>query len=303
MAPDGRVRAAVGDTVKTAPMTGSRADLAFPRHAVIRRVSAEPAVAMGAGRALLLQLAHPAVAQGVQDHSEFKKNPFKRLQGTLEAMYGVVFGPEELADGIGRRVQWIHEYVVGPGYTANDPGNLLWVHATLLDTALRCYEDLVERLSTEDRETYYQEMAQVAERFGCPRDAQPATYADFRRYFDETVATMEVTDVGRDLGGFIVDPLLPLGLHVPTRPALRLNRLLTVGMLPASLRDQFGFAWSARDQARYDRVTRRARAVFRVAPPPVRTLSTRVQGVYLLWLARRHVRTFEARRPQAAAAG
>ena len=271
---------------------------AFPRRAVIRRVSAEPAVALGAGRALLLQLAHPPVAQGVQDHSEFKKNPFKRLQGTLEAMYGVVFGPEALADGIGRRVQWIHEFVVGPGYTANDPSNLLWVHATLLDTALRCYEDLVAPLDAGDRETYYREMVEVAERFGCPRSAQPATYADFRRYFDETVEAMQVTDVGRDLGGFILDPVLPLGLHVPTRPLLRLQRLLTVGMLPPSLREQFDFSWTPADQARFDRVTRRARAVFRIVPAPVRTLGTRLQGVYLLWLARRHVRAFddEARR-------
>ena len=79
----------------------------FAPDSVIRRVNAEPAVGFGAGRALLLQLAHPAVAQGVQDHSEFKKNPFKRLQGTLEAVAGVVFGSRELGDGIGRRVRWI----------------------------------------------------------------------------------------------------------------------------------------------------------------------------------------------------
>ncbi|HVF31819.1 MAG TPA: oxygenase MpaB family protein [Acidimicrobiales bacterium] len=268
---------------------------AFPKHAIIRRVSAEPAVAMGAGRALLLQLASPAVAQGVHDHSEFKRNPFKRLQGTLEAMYGVVFGSEALADGIGRRVQWIHEFVVGPGYTANDPAHLLWVHATLLDTALRCYEELVEPLTADERERYYEEMAAVAGRFGCPREAQPATYADFRRYFDDTVAAMEVSDVGRDLGGFILAPVLPLGLHVPTRPVIRLQGLLTAGMLPASLREQFGVSWTERDQARYDRVTRRARTAFRVAPRSLRTLSTRIQGVYLLGLARRHVRRFDAR--------
>ena len=57
----------------------------FPKGSVIRKVNNEPAIMFGAGRALLLQLAHPAVAQGVQDHSEFKKNPFKRLQGTVEA--------------------------------------------------------------------------------------------------------------------------------------------------------------------------------------------------------------------------
>jgi uncharacterized protein (DUF2236 family) len=58
----------------------------------------------GAGRALLLQLAHPAVDQGVQDHSDFKRNPFKRLGGTLEATMSVVLGTEELAAGIGQRV-------------------------------------------------------------------------------------------------------------------------------------------------------------------------------------------------------
>jgi len=270
----------------------------FPRSAVIRRVSAEPAVALGAGRALMLQLAHPSVAAGVQDHSEFKANPFKRLQGTLEAMYGVVFGSDELADGIGRRIQWIHTFVVGPGYTANDPGLLLWVHATLFDTARRCYEQFVEPLSPADLETYYEEMATVAERFGCPRSAQPATCVAFDDYFAETVAAIEVSDVGRDLGGFILDPTLSLGLHVPLRPLLRLQRLLTVGSLPPSLRDQFGFAWTDADQRRHDPTVRRLRQLFRVTPRPIRTFGTRVQGVYLLWLARRHVRAFEARHPR-----
>jgi uncharacterized protein (DUF2236 family) len=258
-------------------------------------VSAEPAVALGAGRALLLQLANPAVAQGVQDHSEFKRNPFKRLQGTLEAMYGVVFGPAELADGIGRRIQWIHEFVVGPGYSANDPEHLLWVHATLYDTARRCYEQYVDPLSADDLETYYEEMASVAERFGCPRSAQPATAKEFDAYFARTVDAMAVSDVGRDLGGFILDPALPLHLHVPLRPLLWLQRLLTVGSLPAPLREQFGFAWTDDDRRHHDLVVRALRGVFAVTPRAVRTLPTSLQGVYLLWLARRHVRAFEAR--------
>lgn len=275
----------------------------FPRSAVIRRVSAEPAVFLGAGRALMLQLAHPSVAAGVHDHSDFKANPFKRLQGTLEAMYGVVFGSDELADGIGRRIQWIHTFVAGPGYTADDPQLLLWVHATLFDTARRCYEQFVEPLSRTDLETYYEEMTKVAERFGCPRSAQPATCAAFDDYFAETVATIEVSDVGRDLGAFILDPALPLGLHVPLRPLLRLERLLTVGSLPPSLRDQFGFAWTAGDQRRFDRTVRRLRQLFGLTPRQVRTLGTHAQGVYLLWLARRHVRAFEARHPRRTVGG
>jgi uncharacterized protein (DUF2236 family) len=273
----------------------------FPPGSVIRRVNIEPAIMFGAGRALLLQLAHPAVAQGVEDHSDFKGNPFKRLQGTVEATYAVVFGSRELAGGVGRRIHWIHDFVTGPGYQANDPANLLWVHATLADTALRCYTSLVEPLSADDEATYYEEMTRVAEVFGVPRSEQPATLADFRAYFDETVASIDVTAVGRDLGAFILDPELPLGLHVPFKPLLGLQRLFTLGTLPASVREQMGVQWTAGDQARFERAQHRARRAFRSLPRSVRTAPNRAAGPLLLWQAARRVRRWEERHSDAAA--
>ena len=255
----------------------------------------EPAIALGAGRALMLQLAHPVVAQGVQDHSEFKKNPFKRLQGTLEATYAVVFGPADLAQGVGRRIQWVHDHVTGPGYRANDPEHLLWVHATLVDTALGCYTDFVAPLSGQDAETYYREMMVVADVFGLPLDAQPQSLAEFRDYFGDTVAGLRVSEAGRDLGRLILDPTLPLALHLPFRPLLALQRTLTVGRLPATLRDQFGFSWAPGDAARLAKVERRARAVNRAVPHAVRAAATRTNGLYLLAPARRHVRQFQQR--------
>ncbi len=273
----------------------------FPRGSVIRRVNIEPAILFGAGRALLLQLAHPAVAQGVQDHSDFKGNPFKRLQGTLEAMNAVVFGSEELARGVGERIQWIHTFVTGPDYEANDPLNLLWVHATLCDTALRCYTTLVEPLSAEDEETYYQEMTRVAEVFGVARSDQPATLADFRAYVDDTVANIDVTDVGKDLAAFILDPELPLGLHVPLGPVLRLQRRFTLGMIPASIREQLGVVWSADDERRFDRAQHRARAVFRATPRALRAVPNNAHGLLLLRQAERHVRAWRERQSAIAA--
>jgi uncharacterized protein (DUF2236 family) len=267
----------------------------FPKGSVVRRVNLEPAIAFGAGRALMLQLAHEAVAQGVEDHSDFKGNPFTRLLGTLEAVYSIVFGSQELAQGVGERVQWIHGFITGPTYQANDPANLLWVHATLADTALRCYEDYVGPLSSADRETYYQEMTTVAERFGCPRDAQPATFDDFRGYVDGMLASMDVTPIGKDLATFILDPVLPLGLHVPLRPLLRLQRRVTLGSLPPSIRDQLGTTWTAEDQDRFERLQRRVRAVMRATPRPIRVAPQRLQGVVYLGLARRHVRQFRVR--------
>lgn len=275
----------------------------FPQGSVIRRVNIEPAIMFGAGRALLMQLAHPAVAAGVQDHSEFQKNPFKRLQGTLEATYAVVFGSDALAAGVGRRIHWIHEFVVGPGYSANDPSNVMWVHATLCDTALRCYEDLVEPLSDADRETYYQEMKHVAVVFGVALDRQPETLADFQDYLAKTMADMDVSPAGRELIGFILDPKLPLNLHVPLRPVLALQRLFTLGLLPEPIRDQLDVEWDEADEARYLRAQRAVRTVFRAVPRPLRTAGNRLSGPLMLRMATRHVRQFDAQQRARAAVG
>ena len=271
----------------------------FSPDSVIRRVNEEPVILLGAGRALLLQLAHPHVAAGVAEHSDFQSNPFKRLQGTLEATYTMVCGDRSLAEGVGRRIRWIHDFVTGPAYQANDPANLLWVHATLLDTALGCYERLVGPLSLGDRETYYEEMAVVAEGFGCPRSAQPATVAEFDAYFAEQVRTIEVTDVGRRLATDVVRPKLPLGLHVPLGPALALQRLLAVGTLPSHLREQFGFAWDDRRQRRLDRFDAMTRRTVRAVPRPARIAPINVYGRLLLHQAAKHVRQFDERQGSA----
>ena len=268
---------------------------AFPATSVIRFVNEEPAILFGAGRALLLQLAHPHVAAGVDEHSDFQHNPFKRLQGTLEAVYAMVFGSAELAAGVGRRIQWVHGFVTGPAYEANDPANLLWVHATLLDSALCAYERLVAPLSEADRETYYQEMTVVAERFGCPRDAQPENYRAFEAYWQEQVRTIEVTDVGRRLARDIVAPRLPFRLHIPLAPALAVQRLVAVGTLPAPTRERFGFEWDGRRQSRLDHVVSFVRRTSRLMPRSVRVAPVHLQGRWLLHQARKHVAEFDGR--------
>jgi uncharacterized protein (DUF2236 family) len=207
----------------------------------------------------------------------------------------VVFGSEELAAGVGRRIRWVHEHVIGPRYRANDPANLLWVHATLAETALGCYERVVGPLSAGDRETYYEEMKLVAETFGCPISGQPVDLAAFTAYFEERVRAIDVTDVGRRLARDIVRPTLPGRLHLPLAPALALQRLLAVGLLPEPLRTGFGFEWNDMQQRRLDRVIAAARAVTKVTPRNARVAPVHLNGRYLLRLARRHVAEFDAK--------
>lgn len=268
----------------------------FPRGATVKRVNQEPAIMFGSGRALLLQLAHPHVAAGVDEHSDFQRNPFTRLLGTLEAVYAVVYGTQADAAGVGRRIRWVHDFVSGPAYQANDPQNLLWVHATLADSALASYERVVGPLSPEERETYYQEMTVVAEAFGCPRSAQPATFVEHQAHWDEQVRTIEVTDVARRLAADILEPTLPFNLHIPLWPVVAIFRLVTVGTLPEPIRERYGFTWSSTQQRRLDRLFAVAAASTRVVPRPLRIAPVHLNGrLVLLRRARRHIAEFDAK--------
>jgi uncharacterized protein (DUF2236 family) len=231
----------------------------FPPDAVIRRVGAEGAILLGGGRALLLQLAHPAVAAAVAEHSDFEADPLKRLRGTLEATYTIVFGSDEAADAVARRVRRVHDHVQGPGYRANDPELLCWVHATLVSSAITAYTAVMGRLSEDEKESYYQDSTYVAEVLGCPRDAQPPDWASFRRYWRETVVGLEVGDTARRMA----------------RSILRFApgaRFLTIGTLPPSVRDQYGFRWRTSDRLALDASAAVARRVVPLVPAPVRRL-------------------------------
>jgi uncharacterized protein (DUF2236 family) len=267
----------------------------FPKGAPVRRINNEPAVGLLAGRALALQLAHPAVGQGVGDHSDFKARPFKRLQGTLEAMYSIINGPTDLAEGMGRRIHWIHEFVVGAGYQANTPDNLLWVHATLVDSALLAYRMFVGKVSDAEEATFYQQMTRVAETLGLPASAQPVNMADFRRYFDGTVEHLDVTPTSRDLIRYVIRPALPARIQIPLTPLLSIERLITVGTLPPPIRDQIGFAWNDGRQRRLDRCRTAIRVATQLQPRPIRTAPNWLGGRVLLHQARRHVAQFESR--------
>jgi uncharacterized protein (DUF2236 family) len=238
----------------------------FAADSVVRRVDAEGALLLGGGRALLMQVAHPKVAQGVADHSDFQSDPLKRLFGTLEMTYTIVFGTDEQAEQMATAIHRVHEGVTGPGYVANDPELLMWVHATLVDTAVRVYTGLMGSLTDEEVEEYYQDSTYVAELLGCPRDAQPEDWPAFKAYVREMVAAVEVSDTSRALAASIFNPTLPW----VAAPPIALARFVTVGMLPSPLRAQYGFTWRLSDRIALDVATSLASRVLPLLPRPVR---------------------------------
>src|SRR5260221_6042255 len=194
-----------------------------------------------------MQLAHPKVAAGVAEHSGFASDPFSRLRRTLDATFTIVFGTAEQAAETAAALRAVHDRVVGPGYQANDPELLMWVHATLVDTALRVHGRFLRPLPLDDAERYYAESMTIAEVLGVPRTMQPVDLTAFRAYVRGMVGTLEVSDTARRLARSILHPRMPLAPAL--EPPLVIGRQLTVGLLPEPLRAGYRLSWDRPRQA------------------------------------------------------
>jgi uncharacterized protein (DUF2236 family) len=211
-----------------------------------RRVGRELALLLGGGRALLLQVAHPQVAAGVAEHSDYRRDPWKRLEGTMNAVWAIVFGSPEQADRSAARVRAMHARVqgrtaAGVPYSALDPELLMWVHATLVDTALLVYGHWVRPLGREEQAGYYEEMKAAARLFGTPDEVMPATLDDFHSYMQRMLdgPAISAGETAREIAAAVMHPPLPLAL----RPAMELANLVTAGLMPPRLRREYGLAW------------------------------------------------------------
>jgi uncharacterized protein (DUF2236 family) len=215
----------------------------FPPRSVAGRINAETALLLGGGRALLMQIAHPSVAASVSDHSGFPGDPYSRLWRTLDITLTVSFGDAEQSGAAAARVSAVHRRVRGERiqgkYDAMDPGLLLWVHATLVDSALETYDRFIRPLRPEVGECYYQQMKRQARAFQVPAEILPAGLTEFRRYIATTIESLEVGGEAIRLSDEILYPPTPLSLA----PASALLRLITVGLLPERLRSGFGLPW------------------------------------------------------------
>ena len=133
----------------------------FGPGSTIWQVDREALVFLGAGRALLLQLAHPWVATAIAEHSTALSDPIARFHRTFEIVFTLVFGSLEQALATSRRLHRRHaaisgylpqrlgQYPKGSPYRANEVSALMWVHATLVETALTVHDLVLEPLGTE----------------------------------------------------------------------------------------------------------------------------------------------------------
>ena len=249
---------------------------------VARRLERESIVFAGGGRAALLQLAHPAVAYAIDQHSTTRDDVVGRFQRTFELVFAIGFGDLDHAIAAARRVHDIHRRIVGTipidigafragdRYHANDADALRWVYATLVDTVVRVTELVRGRLSTRRKDAYVRDSHQFARMFGIPEAMLPPDWAAFAGYVDGMLAsgTIAVAPPAREMAAF----LLGRGGGRAQPPLGRWVERVTAALLPPRLRDELGLAWSFADAARVRLAIAAVRPTYAIVPPALRWL-------------------------------
>jgi uncharacterized protein (DUF2236 family) len=231
--------------------------------------------------ALLLQVAHPVVGAGVRDYSDFEQRPWNRLLRTIDYVTVLVYGGAD-AVAMGRRLRGLHKGFKGvredgKPYYALEPEAYAWVHATLLETYVAGHERFGRPMRQDQKERFYREYRGLGRLIGVRDKDLPATWSEFRTYFDQTCATelTRTVSVDRVLAATQGDvppplPIMPDLLWRAIRiPASRAMWLGGTGMLAPELRDRFGIDWTSRDKRQLERIGRVSRALTPVLPRPL----------------------------------
>lgn len=233
-------------------------------------INREIVVVAGWGRAILLQLAHPSIAAGVHGHSSFRgslRSSIRRLQSTVGAMLSLTFGDTEQMIAAAARINAIHDHVRGhdPSYSAHDSELQRWVHATLLESVPLAFERFVGPLTRSERDRYCSEAAIMESLLGMPDEWLPRNSVELDTYMREMLANggLVITDTSRALARAL---LYPPNWFVMW-PAFRVMQLVTIGTLPPSIREAYGFTWSPRDARSLARWTTMIRMSLKMLPP------------------------------------
>jgi uncharacterized protein (DUF2236 family) len=265
------------------------------------QIDREAVIFLGAGRALLLQLAHPWVAAAIAQHSRTFADPIGRFHRTFELVFTMVFGSLDQALGAARRLHRRHVMIagllpeaIGPfdkgsPYRANEVSALRWVHATLVETALMAHDLILPALTVDERERYWAESRLFGALFGLLPADLPVDWASFTAYNEAMVQSdiLSVSSAARDVAGQIFS-----GGSMWLRPP-RWYRALSLQMLPERLRLGFGFPFDDQERKAADRALAWMRRVYPTLPTrlcavgPYQEAQARLQGKPQLdWVTR-----------------
>ncbi len=184
----------------------------FGPASVTWRVAADLSAPVAGLRSLLVQALHPLAMAGVDQHSDWRRDPVGRLAATGAYEAIVTFGDRASATAVAERVRAIHtrvqgvDTVTGLPYAAGDPALLLWVHAALVDSGLAAGRLFGTPLSDADADAYVREMTIAAELLGVPHEIVPASVAELDSYFTAVRPELRCTPAAAESMSYLLDP-------------------------------------------------------------------------------------------------
>jgi uncharacterized protein (DUF2236 family) len=240
----------------------------------------------GAGFALLLQVAHPTVAAGVREHSDFEHDPWGRLWRTLDFLNLLIYAGPDAAARTGRALRELHRPIRGVApdgrrYHALEPAAYAWVHATLCEAILGAHRLFGCRLRPDEEARFYAEWRALGRLLGVRDRDLPGDWAGFRAYVDEVVDTrLEDNDVVQAVLRTLRRPAAPpLAAALPPAawralrlPSARCSELATIALLPPRLRSRFGLRLGSREARELRAFAALSRAATPLMPPSMRRM-------------------------------
>lgn len=283
-------------------------DSYFSSASMLRRVHGERAVGLFYGQRLMcVGAANPRIYVATALHAKGGDRPFARLARTAEVMETVIFASRRKADRALDDVHAVHARVkgvlpvdtgihpTGTYYSALDPELMLWVLAVLADSAQCFFEILVCQLSVTEKEALWRDYLCLGELFGIPRTVAPTSYAEFRDWWQERLASVDLhLTAEAHRAGYAMTFQLPMpayALHLPIR---RAHNTLVLGSLPPQVRDVYGLTYTIEDDARFQRAVSWIRTLRRHCPD--RLARGSCSGFYR-WIARGEERRIKHGRP------
>ncbi|MFF6938009.1 MULTISPECIES: oxygenase MpaB family protein [unclassified Streptomyces] len=239
--------------------------------------------------ALTLQVAHPAVGAGVDEHSVFRTDPWGRGERSLSSLQLWVYGGEAAAEE-GRRLRKLHRTIQGTDtrgrrYHALTPANYAWVHATGFPVYRHASRYLIRPLTEAQERALYQEWLQVGRVLGIHDRDMPQTIEEFWPYYRSMLAEeVEATVVVRELvatdlpvpppdrGPLALRLILKALWPVLLPPLARFRSFLTVGLMPPDAREAIGLDWTPGQERRLQRFGAVVRRIVPVLPERLRYL-------------------------------
>ena len=260
----------------------ARADGYFPPGSMLRRVHEERAVGLLYGqRALGIGALAPLNFVGTRRHTKALDRPFRRLVRrprrsrrsssaharrptrcwrTLRGYTSRCGGAAEDAGPFG----------AGTPYSAFDPELMLWTMAVMADSAEVFYELFVRRLGDDEREELRADYVRFAALFGMPSDAAPASYGEFRAWWNARLASDEtfLTEEARYVASAV---MFQIPVPATRWPAMRLHNLIMRGSLPPRVRELYGLRWTRAEAVAFRSAVAALRAPRPIAPRRLRT--------------------------------